>query len=324
MTKYHNIFIVTTPLQLMNSIEAIEYFKLENNTLLVLYMCDKTLLQIKKLLKFIDWFDIKFIPLPNSILDKIFFSKTINSSIKEIKNRKIGKIFVGDYESEHLNHIVNCFKNKNIYLVDDGMAVSFYNKKKLAITTKIKIRRLIYQALLYKLSPIKYTFFTIFDIENEESIKNGYLFFNKYINKKNVINKVYFIGQHLIEANIMTKEIYRDELSKIIDFYKGKEFIYILHRSQKEYIIKELANELGFKYKRLDNLIELEMINSMEIPSNFATFYSTAIMTLPRFIKDSDYRVFKSKDKNLNKNFVSRVDMAYKEFKKMGLKVEEL
>ena len=321
----YNIFIVAGPLHIMNAIEAVEHFKTQNNILIILYTDNqKQLNQMKKLLKFIDWHRIEYIPLPQKSIDKIIFSKNIYHSLKFIEKNKIDKLFVGEYRSDHVNHIVNSLINGEVYLLDDGLAQLNYHKEINQQPYKVKVRRLIYKFLFYKLKGIKYTFFTIFDIPNEKIIRNNYSFFKKYIGSKEIENSIYFIGQPLVDLAIMSKENYKKELIKIIDFYKGRKFIYILHRREEIENIKNLSLELNFEYKEFDNLIELEMINSKIVPSHFATFYSTAIVTLPSFILEVEYRAFKSKDEIINKNFITNISNTYKELEKMGLKVELL
>jgi len=321
----YNIFIVAGPLHLMNAIEAIEYFKSKNNILIVLYTDNKQQLsQMKKLLNFVNWHTVEYIRIPQNIIDKLFFVNNIANSLQTIQKDKIDKLFVGEYRSDHVNHIVNTLSNKDIYLLDDGLAQLNYHNEMNLQPYRVKIRRVIYQALFYQLERINYTFFTIFDIKNEKIIKNNYNFFKKYIRDKQVEDSVYFIGQPLVELGIMSEENYKKSLSKIIDFYKGRKFIYILHRREKVENIKEFSLKLNFKYKLFDNLIELEMIMSKIVPSDFATFYSTAIVTLPCFISETEYRVFRTKDNIIHKNFIDNISNTYQELEKIGLRVVQL
>jgi len=321
----YNIFIVAGPLHIMNSIEAIDYFKTQNNILLILYTDNqKQLNQMEKILSFIDWYSIKYIPLPQTAIDKIFFAKKISTLLNDINKDSIDKIFVGEYRSDHVNHIVNFFQNRDIYLLDDGLAQTDYHQGVSSQSFRVKIRRFIYKILFYKLNPIEYTFFTMFDIENEKVVKNSYNFFKRYIENKTIKESVYFIGQPLVEMEILTKDIYKNELSKVINFYGTKEFKYILHRREKEENIKKLSDELNFQYIEFENLIEVEMLNSKVVPSDFATFFSTAIVTLPNFIKESKYRVFEINNRYLNKKFVDEIISSYEEFKKLGIKIESL
>lgn len=321
----YNIFIVAGPLHLMNSIEAVHEFKTENNILLILYTDNKRQLeQMEKLIGFINWHTIKYLPLPQKNIDKILFVKNIHNRLKDIEKDKINKIFVGEYRSDHVNHIVNYFQNINIYLVDDGLAQVSYHKEMSQQSLKVKIRRLVYKAIFYKLSRIKYIFYTIYDIENEHIIKNSYSFFKAQISNKKVKKSIYFIGQPLVELGMVSDDTYKNEIKKIIHFYGDKKFIYILHRRENIENIKKISSQLNFEYKEFNNLIELEMINSKKIPSDFATFFSTAIVTLPHFIKESRYQSFKIQDRYIEKKFLSGISDTYLEFKKIGLRVEEL
>ena len=319
----YNIFIVSSPLQLMNAIEATNYFKTNNNILLLLYTDNtKVLNQMKKLLGFVDWHIIKYISIPQKIIDKLLFVNSIHNSLKDIIKEKIDKLFVGEYRSDHVTHIVNTLTNKNIYLLDDGLAQLDYHKE--MNTKSHKVRKFVYKALFYKLQKINYTFFTIFDIQNEKIIKNNYSFFKKNISDKQIDNSIYFISQPLVELEIISEENHRKLLSKIINFYKRKKFIYIMHRREDIEHVKKLSNELNFEYKILENLIELEMINAKSVPLEFATFFSTAIVTLPNFIKISNYRVFQIDKSYLNKKYVDGIFDSYREFKRLGLKKELL
>ena len=323
--KKYNVFIVAGPLHVMNAIEAISYFNTKNNILLILYTANSDQLnQMEKLLGFAKWHSVKYIPLPEKKLDKIFFVQKVYMSLKGIEKKSLEKVFVGEYRSDHVNHIVNFFQSKEVYLLDDGLAQLSYHEEIATQSLKVRVRRLIYMALLYKLKRINYTFFSMFEIENEKCIKNNYLFFKQYIEKKETEDIVYFIGQPLVELNIISELDYREMIAKVMEFYVTKRFVYIMHRREKEKNIEKLSEALNFKYLKLSNLIELEMINAKVVPSDFSTFFSTAIVTLPKFIENSEYRVFELENRYLNKEYISEVTQTYSELKKMDLQVERL
>ena len=322
-----NIFIVAGPLHIMNSIEAVKYFKTKNNILLVLYTDNSMqLAQMKKLLafNFIIWKKIQYIPLPKTPKDKFFFTKQIETQFQDITKSRVDKIFVGEYRSDHVNHMVNFLNSEDIYLLDDGLAQLNYKKQFKNIPIKVKIRRVIYKLLSYKLKKINYTFFTIFDIEERRVIKHQFEFFHSNIKTKKIKNTIYFIGQPLVELGIVDRKNYKNMLGYIIDSYKNLKFIYILHRRENINNIKKLSVELDFEYKILENLIELEMIQSSTIPSHFATFYSTAIVTLPYFLSNLEYKVFKIDKKIIPKSFQNSIDDTYKALENIGLKSEML
>ena len=324
--KQYNFFIIASPLQLFNAIEAIEFFKTKNNVLFVVYIDDKlSLLQIKRLLKYAVWEHIEYILFPKTIKEKIIFANKIDKRLSYWKDKNFLKIFVGEYRSTHVNHIVNFFNSKNIYLLDDGLALLSYSSRREKISYKDKLIQSIYQLCFYKLSTINYTFFTIFDLEQEKIIKNNYTFFKRYIEKKEIEEVVYFIGQSSIEKSLKDISEYKNALIKILKFYKNKNFVYILHRRQNDTIIKQLSLELGFECKRFDNLIELEIIFSSKIPSNFGTFFSTGIMTLPKFFDRAKYTAFQFdykyfKDQTLKRKNI--VEDCYIEFTKNDIEVQ--
>ena len=323
----NTLFIASSPLQLLNCIEAIYYFNTKNNVLLLLHTKDEIVLsQMKQLLFFVNWKEVVYILLPQKTIDKLLFAKRINSLLYKFPKDKIEQVFVGEYKSNHVNHIVNYFKNNKVCLVDDGLSLLGYDIYTQENRNKDKFVKLIYSFLFYKLNRIEYTFFTIFNIMQPSVIKNNYNFFKKYIEEKESKELVYFIGQPLVELSMVNQEKYRYELNKILNFYKHMEFIYILHRREKEEFIKQLSNELNFEYRRFENLIELEMIYSENIASDFATFYSTAIMTLPHFFENSTYHAFKIEDSSFtdkDSHFLN-LNNCYIEFSKNNIKVKEL
>ncbi len=322
----YNLFIVVSPLHVLNSIEMVEYLNSKRNILVVLSTKnDKTLKQMQKIVDFIDWHRIWYIPLPFKKIDKVLFVKRVHDILKDIDKSSIENIIVGEFRSDHVNHIVNYFSNKNIFLVDDGLAqVNYHTIVNSRPTLKESVRHIAYRLMGYQLTPLKYKFFTIFDIKNEQVIKNEYTFFKKKLQNKVVEAAVYFIGQPLVELSIMNEIDYKHELSKIIDLYGSKRFIYVAHRRESHDKVEKIAKELGFEFREFNHLLEVEMILSKSIPSDFATFFSSAIVTLPYFIKKAHYRVFKSENRLIRDEFLQSIQESYEAFEAIGLKVEML
>jgi len=318
----YNIFIVAGPLHIINAIEARDYFNTQNNILLILYTDNNhQLSQMKRLLNFYKWDKTIYLPLPMKKIDKIFFAKRVKKILKDIKMDYISNIFVGEYRSDHVNHIVNSLNSDKVYLLDDGLAQLDYHQETNNIPNRVKFRRFFYRIISYKLKSIDYTFFTIYNIPNVKIVRNSYTFFKKYISLKQIENKIYFIGQPLVELKVINQKDYIKKLSKIIEIYRNIEFVYILHRREKRENIEKISLELNFEYREFDNPIEIEMLQTDTLPNYFATFYSSAIVTLPSFITQSEYRVFKIDEKNINPKFIDNINGTYKELEKMGLEV---
>ncbi len=325
--KNYNIFIASSPLQLLNCIEASHHFQTKNNILLLIQTSEKSnLFQMNKLLDKYRWDQIKYISLPETLKHRIMFTNTIKRTLEYFKKHVIGKVFVGEYRSDNITHIVNYLDANEVYLVDDGLALLNYDKNINQKSNKQKIRAIIYKLFSYKLSIINFKFFTIFDLKQDSVIKNKYTYIKQYMEEKSTDPSVFFIAQPLVELSMISENNYKIELKKVIDFYKNKQFVFILHRRQKEKIIKKLALELGFEYKLFDQLIELEMLNSSTIPSEFATFYSTAIVTLPKLLDNCTYRAFKINPQKFNKKVtdLNALEKCYIEFTDSNIKVSML
>ena len=115
----YNLFIIRSPLQIINAYEAIEYFDLKNNILVTI---DTKGLSNAEQISYLKSNDIKW-------EKEIRFGNTDQKSksnflqyiklIKSLKEYKYDNIFIGDYGSIHKIILAN-LKSKNQYLLDDG------------------------------------------------------------------------------------------------------------------------------------------------------------------------------------------------------------
>ncbi len=323
----HNIFIAASPLQLLNCIEASHHFKTKNNILLIAKEGkSKNLDQMIQLLEIYCWDKIIYLDLPVGFLKYIRYPSFIKSFLKETITMPIENIFVGAYRSMHINHLVNFLDVKNIYLVDDGVSTLSYEKYNKSKSIKKSIRDIIYRLMLYKTKNIKYIFFTCFYLENYKTIENAYDYIKKYKSNVTSSNMVMFIGQPLVELSVVTPKYYKEYMKKIIHYFDNQNFIYILHRGNDRNFIDGLSKELGFKYLEFDNLIELEILQSSNIPCTIATFYSTGIYTLNKIFKNVKYVAFRIEKEHIDQKLLSSLDIEsyYKEFEKSGILVEDI
>jgi len=309
----YTLFIISSPLQLMNAIEAVHHFHLKNLILFILHVKNpRALAQMDKLKAMVPWSRVEYIHLPQTILERLMFVQQINRVKSSMPLGRIDRIFVGDYGGDHMNHIVNSFKASEVYLLDDGMVVSFYQQnQETSQGLKVTLRQKLYTLLGYKLMPIQHAFFSIYVVENAKVVENNYQFFRAHIQEKQVQEMVYFIGQPLMELGIVPATRYPALLQRVLEYYAPKKVYYIGHRNQERQQIEPMVEALGFIYREFSNPLELEMIDAIEIPSDFATFYSTALMTLPYFIDEANYTLFKLPLEDIDPQFVERIEEAY-------------
>jgi hypothetical protein len=125
-----NLHVVSSPLQLMNCIEAIHHFSLSQN-ILILYVDNlscKTLPQLEYISKKEQWESVIYIKRPLKRLSYYLFPILIFIRLKRLKNRT-DYIFAG-YPDYFITHLINYIGAKEVFFVDDGVASLFLIKQK--------------------------------------------------------------------------------------------------------------------------------------------------------------------------------------------------
>lgn len=150
-----NVFVVSAPYQILNAIEAVEYFNFKNNILVVLHIglfdrksfdviVDKKYWDSVRVLNFFYYFaDYDFSKnRPRNIFEKLIelylifdqFKKRrcierLFKSIGTVENLFLGNYLI-DYDL-HMRHIANIAKYKNLYLLDVGTDTLRINKQRI-------------------------------------------------------------------------------------------------------------------------------------------------------------------------------------------------
>lgn len=144
-----NVFVVDTPYQMLNAMEAVHSLRLKNNHLFV--MGPKGLSQDRylPLIKAEDWVSVRFLPVgidPNPWVSKVLgalanrcyclylnFKRMRTFSKLTSRFRHVDKLFLGHYwakEKWYMRHFANLFKYNTLYLLDDGTDTININKRR--------------------------------------------------------------------------------------------------------------------------------------------------------------------------------------------------
>lgn len=190
MKSITNIFLISTPLQLINAIEAKEQFGIDRtDSVLLINAYASNLEAIKKLLIQEDWSSVQFIE--DSVsrqkeheenLQKFRFYPALKRLIAS-KNRldsvirsvdRIKYLFVGYYLSLENLHFINSTRYDEIVLLDDGIATLEINRRRThresllnawsaEFLAKVLMKRILFG---YKLGhPDSVTYFSIYSID---------------------------------------------------------------------------------------------------------------------------------------------------------------
>jgi len=277
-----NLFVIGTPLQLINAIEAIEYFNLKNNVLVLINVSKaKNKEQVDDIVKLYSW--KKIVEIKNG--KGLNFFKYF-SIIRNLQKQKYNNVFVAKLDSISMAIAANTHKEK-LFLLDDGsLTISIYKKYILdgcQVTYRFKEFRFLLLGLKVKIRD-KVNLFTYYDLEpvnGNEVIKNSMTYFkSKYISTtKNKNDYIYFIGQPLNE--LISRELHKKIIEKII-IKNNKKMIYIPHREESDVSLKNLEGMTKslFEIRDLGMPVELYFLKNSIYPSNVFSFYSTALATI--------------------------------------------
>jgi hypothetical protein len=209
-----NVFVVNTPHQLLNAIEAVHFFQLTNNHLLVMRPKSSGQDRFMPLIKNADWATVNF---PSPFIDsKPWVQKSFGSVVNRwywrylhfqrmhtlanlaARFQHVDKLFLGHYfpeEKPFMRHLANTIQYNTLYLLDDGTDTIEINKRRLRLesnvpeatfdkspsrtpvpkTIEARLRKKYWNWHLAEVPSV--TFFTIYDLDvrkGDRIISNSY------------------------------------------------------------------------------------------------------------------------------------------------------
>lgn len=317
-----SVFLVKTPLQLLNAVEAKYHFSLKTEDCVLIIMGDrKSQPQILNLAKHIhEWGQILILkktslffgnPLAQndglSLLDRIWASKLFSKSFFYVRrlnriSRYLGEveyIFVGYARYIYMRHFINITPHKEVYLLDDGNGTIQLAKERreqvdsvasLSLLKKIKLLGKRYLQGVKDKEAERLGYFSIYDIQsgpNDFVVKNTFERLRKLSASREPEDVVYFIGSPVSETRIMSQSDYLKNIAKVRDYYRDKEFIYIGHRRESKANLEEIARELNIRVINFDFPLEYQLAVVGPKPKVLASFVSSALDSC-RLILDDD------------------------------------
>ena len=230
MTTNCNIFIVRTPFQLFNAIEAKNRFHAEDeNILLIIDNGNKSnMAQIRRVMKCdSSWQETIQLPLFKR-RHKLFYQFLYRQTIRQLTNRLVSDVYFAQYRNLTA-HIINRIKPESITLFDDGNSIfntiEFLKKRK---SKKYQPLRKVIDFTMCKKTEIDFIYeakiFTIFDIVGldllrNEVVQNKYTYFKGLIGNLERTNDVYFIGSKVVE-NGFSKKLFKELMQIVVLHYK--------------------------------------------------------------------------------------------------------
>jgi len=301
-----NLFIISSNLQFINAMEAVEYFKLDNIIFLFINISIEEII-INFYTSIFNNIKYNFYFYKKGLLSDVNNIKIINN----LKKYNYNYIFLGYFS--HQNRLISCnLLYKNLFLIDDGTYTIILHKElffkeffgtSMLITNKYRNKQKLYNFIFFikKLFYISFNlkndfksyelnFFTIYNLKktkNEKIIYNNFFYLKNKISEKKYSydkHKVFFLGQALYNILDVSTDDYIFYIKKIIYLYKKSNIsiIYIPHYREDNEVLIKLSKFKSdyFEIKKIDIPIELYLINSSILPFKIASFFSSALFSI--------------------------------------------
>jgi len=218
-------------------------------------------------------------------------------------------LILGNYLSGHkdyMRHFANTLSYGTLYLVDDGTDTIRINDERIQntpfhdtvnTTTKTWFKRFkesIGKKYIYwrgEGAP-KLAFFTCYDITvkpGDSIIKNDYYYLRYQSSTSQASDRVYFLGQSLIDDGYITKEDYLAYLMTVKDYFKNYHVLYIPHPRESAHYVDMIKQELSIEVNRPDVPIEYEITIRRNRPKYLCSFFSSALINCSLILNDTQF-----------------------------------
>ena len=302
-----NLFLLSTPMQLINVIEAKKHFGISNDSSVAIFFAySANLTTINKILDKTEWREIYFIEDDFESQKKHEDSLKAGNYLAAIKKVKenyvklkrlinqfqvVNNLFVGYYLGLENIHFVNSVKYERLILLDDGIAtleinrrrkdgISFLNAWSVEFLLKLLFKRFVLgYRILHPKSVVFFSSYNLVTAPQDLLEKNNYSSIRGLVGNKERTEEVYLLGQPLSEIKpvILTEETYFKYIGHICERFKSNEVIYFPHRDEDQSKLDRLRDSFDLRVKVLDIPIELYLLQQPTLPSYLIGFITSAI-----------------------------------------------
>jgi hypothetical protein len=303
-----NVFLIETPHQLLNAIEAKNTLELTDNHLFIVILDGYPENSYKPLVVYEDWEEVRFIPSKiksghpiaeyfrthpservRNYYDTFVELRNLRKRLDEIARSVYGveNLFLGNYFKVYTRHFSNIIKPQRLCLLDDGNATLFINtmRKQDSPVVRVQGYNTIKDNIIYNIIGLNIkqaeniTFFTTYDLETidgDSIIKNEYRYFRKMMELSQPCDEVFFLGSTMASEGF-PEDLYMKYMAMVQEYFKEENFVYIPHKCEPEERVNCLKQTLGMNVKRFDVPIEYQLSVRGTIPKVLTSFFSSAL-----------------------------------------------
>ncbi len=326
--KKINLFLVKSPLQLLNANEAKSYFETTNNWLIISYeRSGSGAKQMEKIVAKQVWDHVV-------IIKSFTIFQTFRHfwMIRMFKKSKwhIEGIYFGDMRMTNFLLYPMNLSHENLFLLDDGAAtIDMYSNYLLKgefpkvgqFDLWIRTMILRFYGLSY-INRISINIFTMFELSNSdqlEIVQNELVELRKYQKSFETKHPVaIIIGAKFVEMKFYRLEQYIQMIESIVSKAPLESYLYFPHRGEKQSTLDAVASLPNIQIVQVDLPVELELIGSDMRVVSVSGFVSTALLTLSKLYPEA--KVVAYRDEWLQQSYQN----IYKVYASQGVDIAQI
>lgn len=294
-----NVFLVLSPLQLLNALEAKAHFGTQDNILVVLRHTTQgyPISMFKRVVNEADWKEVHYFSTYEE--ERVARLKKYHwvylSWLQQRRLTRFAKtlgrvdgLFAGSYLEFTVRHFCNALPHKTLYVLDSGTDTFLVNKArgKTSFEATPSWRTWLVNRLIGTRDhqAERVTFFTVYgalDVRaGDQLVQNHYHTFRERISVTTAGNEVWFLGEPLVINGYFGEAVYLDYLERIRRFYADKHFVYLPHSREQEADVQRISERLGCEVRRYGLPVELALSRADPRPSEVASLICTALTNI--------------------------------------------
>ena len=309
------LYVISSPLQLINAIEARDYFSHSGqDALIYIYRKQADLDQVRGLIDK-NWCDVQYFRL-NSFR-RLFYPLILR---RILGKRSIERVYLG-YPYNIRAHIANTC-NVDTWLLDDGTFTLRLNKELGEVQSPLWKAPSLSDRLFGRRVDLSYlkkvSFFTNYDIhppQGQSVIQNNFASIKSRISVQNTGEHILFIGSPIEGLMLPSKEQFLLLIKKIQAFYGSRKIVYALHRLEDLGVRKDQLESLGITVVLFDTPLEVALYQEGPAPFEVASFVSSALGNLHQ-IYGISARSFLLPESDIMEEHKEAISKLYKDFEK--------
>ena len=318
------LFVVGSPLQMLNAMEARERFHAGSRASLIVIAAkpiDRA--QIFALVDG-DWHDVACFDMGR--LFRLFYPVMMSRCIKRIG--AVDWLYLG-YPFKLRAHLANTVSYTNVAIIDDGHA-SLEIAKQLSSSSQLRSRRTVHDFLLGRDITLSYAahafFFTAYPAiawDEARIIANDYRCTKQRVLQMPATVDLVFIGSQLAGNVVASLD---DEIALICamaDHYADREVIYALHRYDDADSLRQGVQKPNLRFVRFNTAVEVAISLQGMVPRQVSTFGSSAALTISK-IYDMNVEVLAIPEGMIKPSIKQAWGLIYQEYAANGISIHSM